>query len=86
VVDFLPFYDSAVAGFLTGIAINIGVKTLAHRDGDDYVKFCMVIPFGNGQGGEICIVEMGMCFNLCPCEILAFRSGRLTHLNLPHEG
>ena len=45
-------------------------------------RICIVIPFGEWQGGEICIYELGLVIKLKAGDILVFPSWRFTHFNL----
>jgi hypothetical protein len=86
VVELLPLYEETTTRCCTGFALNVGVRTEAHRDDGDYRKFCIVVAFGNSQGGDICFAELGLRIKLRPGDVVAFMSGELTHFNLPFEG
>jgi hypothetical protein len=86
VVDVLPLFENTTSSVFTGFALNIGVQTLPHWDKFDFKQFCMVLSFGDAKGGDLCLVEAGLQFELCPGDVVAFMSGQLTHFNLPFAG
>ncbi|KAK0436800.1 uncharacterized protein EV420DRAFT_1241136, partial [Desarmillaria tabescens] len=57
-VDHLPLNDKSVAYPFSGFVINVGISTNGHRDGFDKL-ICAVIPFGDWEGGELCLYEAG---------------------------
>jgi hypothetical protein len=68
-----------------GIVINFCVSTDAHRDWSDNL-LCVVIPFGNWIGGQICLFELGLVIKMKSGDILAFPSCNITHFNLHFSG
>jgi hypothetical protein len=44
------------------------------------------MPFGNWEGGEICLHELGLVIALRPGDILVFPSRNITHFNLHYTG
>ena len=81
----LPFNINSPAQPFSGIVINICVSTTGHRDRSDK-HICVVIPFGDWQGGEICLYELGLIIKLNPGDILIFPSCDITHFNLHFSG
>lgn len=47
---------------------------------------CVVVPFGTWTGGELCLYEAGLVFELKAGDILVFPSSELTHFNLHFLG
>ncbi|KAK0242064.1 hypothetical protein EDD85DRAFT_934815 [Armillaria nabsnona] len=84
-VDHLPLNDQSPAYPFSGFVVNVGVATDGHRDGFDKLA-CVVIPFGEWTGGELCLYEAGFVWRLKPWDILIFPSGRITHFNLHFAG
>jgi hypothetical protein len=69
----------------TGFVLNICVSTTGHRDVGD-LKLCVVIPFGEWEGGEICLYEPRLVFQAGPGDLLIFPSSKITHFNLHMKG
>jgi hypothetical protein len=65
--------------------LNFCVSTDGHRDHIDK-KICIVIPFGEWEGGEICLYELGLVIKLKAGDILVFPSCDITHFNLHFSG
>ncbi|KAJ7748462.1 hypothetical protein DFH07DRAFT_775647 [Mycena maculata] len=81
----LPLNEWSAAYPFGGFVVNVSACTDGHRDGFDKL-FCVVIPFGNWTGGEICLYELGLVFRLHAWNIMAFPSCEVTHFNLPFKG
>ncbi|KAJ7763440.1 hypothetical protein B0H16DRAFT_1414177 [Mycena metata] len=81
----LPLNERSLAYPFGGFVINVSVSTRGHRDRFDKL-FCVVIPFGEWTGGELCLYEPGFVFKLRPWDIIIFPSWDLTHFNLDFEG
>lgn len=81
----LPFHAPPFAGAFGGFALNINVKTSGHRDARDD-GMCVVIPFGKFLGGQLCLYEPGLIFDLRPGDVIAFPSQKITHFNLDFVG
>ncbi|KAJ7498855.1 hypothetical protein FB451DRAFT_1548628 [Mycena latifolia] len=84
-VSQLPLNERSLAYPFGGFVINVSVSTRGHRDHFDKL-FCVVIPFGDWTGGELCLFEPGFVFRLRPWDILIFPSCDITHFNLHFEG
>ncbi|SJL05239.1 uncharacterized protein ARMOST_08605 [Armillaria ostoyae] len=69
----------------SGFVINVGVATNGHCDGFDKIAY-VVMPFGDWEGGELCLYEAGHVWCLKPWDVLIFPSGRITHFNLHFTG
>lgn len=81
----LPFnWDSPIHPF-AGVVINFCVSTNAHRDKLDK-RICIVIPFGEWEGGEICLYELGLVIKLKAGDVLVFPSCDITHFNMHFNG
>lgn len=65
--------------------LNIAACTWAHRDKGDK-RLCLVVPFGDFKGGQLCLYETGFSFNLKLGDVLIFPSCDLTHFNLYFTG
>jgi hypothetical protein len=81
----LPFNANSPAYPFSGVVINLSVSTSAHRDANDK-RICVVVPFGDWKGGEICLYELGLVMQLNPGDILVFPSCDITHFNLHFSG
>jgi len=70
----LPFEPDVLAMYLfTKLVINIGVQTEGHVDPtDDGV--CLVIPFGQWEGAELCLSSPGVVLFLQPGDGVIFPS------------
>ena len=49
-------------------------------------SFCVVIPFGKWEGGQLCLYELGLVLDLQAGDFVLFRSDIITHFNLEHTG
>jgi hypothetical protein len=81
----LPLNAHSPSFPFSGVVINFCVSTSAHRDQSDQ-RICLVIPFGEWEGGEICLHELGLVIKLHPGDILVFPSCEITHFNLHFTG
>ncbi|KAJ7667363.1 hypothetical protein B0H17DRAFT_1251658 [Mycena rosella] len=61
--DALPLGANSPAAPFGGFVINLNVCTWAHLDSGDKL-LCLVIPFGNFKGGQLCMYEAGFCWDL----------------------
>jgi len=84
-VEHLPLDASSPCYPFGGYVVNVRSCTWAHRDSGDK-KLCLVIPFGDYSGGELCLYETGLCFDLKLGDVLAFPSCDLMHFNLHYTG
>lgn len=75
---------SPVQPFL-GFVINLNIASRCHRDKGDKT-FCLVIPFGDFEGGELCLMEAGIVVPLQGGDFILFLSSALTHFNLHYKG
>jgi hypothetical protein len=83
--DHIPFKADPVTRPFAGVVLNFCVSTRGHRDFIDK-WICVVIPFGEWEGGDICFYELGLVIDLKPGHILIFRSSEITHFNLHFTG
>jgi len=81
----LPFNANSPAFPFSGLVVNLCVSTDGHRDLKDK-RICVVIPFGEWEGGEICLYELGLVIKLKAGDILIFPSCDITHFNLHFFG
>ncbi|KAJ7579382.1 hypothetical protein C8J56DRAFT_1058984 [Mycena floridula] len=84
-VESLPFNDYSPAYPLAGYVININVSSGGHADRGDR-KLCVIVPFGEFEGGELVLYELGLVLRLSPLDIVIFPSDRIIHFNLKHSG
>ncbi|KAK0454505.1 hypothetical protein EV421DRAFT_1896424 [Armillaria borealis] len=84
-MDHLPLNERSAAYLFSGFVINVRVATNGHRDSFDKI-ICVVVPFGEWEGGELCLYEAGHVLQLKPWDVVIFPSGRITHFNLHFTG
>ena len=84
-IERLPgFQPSPVAPF-AGLVIIINCITQGHRDDKDKL-FCMVMPIGDFEDGDLCMYEQGLVIHLRSGDLVIFRSSETTHFNLHFVG
>ncbi|KAJ7021638.1 hypothetical protein C8F04DRAFT_1313727 [Mycena alexandri] len=83
--DILPMNATSPAYPFGGFVVNIRVGTSGHRDPGDEL-LCVVIPFGTWEGGELCLYEVGLMFDLKMGDVLLFPSCDITHFNMNFTG
>ncbi|KAJ7745246.1 hypothetical protein B0H14DRAFT_3606520 [Mycena olivaceomarginata] len=64
----LPLHASSPCYPFGGFVINLQACTWAHCDRFDK-HLCLVAPFGTFEGGQLCLYEAGLSFNLLPPEL-----------------
>ncbi|KAJ7231750.1 hypothetical protein C8J57DRAFT_985120, partial [Mycena rebaudengoi] len=62
-VEALPLDAASPSYPFGGFVINLSSCTWAHRDKGDKT-LCLVVPFGKSQGGQLCLYETGVSFDL----------------------
>lgn len=67
------------------LIVNFNVATTAHRDQMDKT-YCLILPIGDFEGGEVCLYEAGMVIRLRPGDYFLFRSQDNTHFNMHFKG
>ncbi|KAJ7826119.1 hypothetical protein B0H14DRAFT_3874122 [Mycena olivaceomarginata] len=65
----LPLHASSPCYPFGGFVINLQACTWAHRDGFDK-RLCVVAPFDTFEGGQLCLYEAGLSFNLRMGDVL----------------
>lgn len=85
-VELLPARESSICQPFSGFVLNVNVETNLHRDPKDLGGLCLVVPFGNFEGGELCLLEPGLVIPLEAGDMTLFHSSRTTHFNLPYTG
>lgn len=45
-----------------------------------------MLPFGDWEGGELCLYEPGITLDLCAGDVVLFPSNQISHFNLCMEG
>jgi hypothetical protein len=83
--EILPLSHRPATYPFPGYVLNIQVCTEAHVDVND-TEVCIVVPFGQYEGGELVLHEAGLVLELKEGDILVFPSHRLTHFNLHFTG
>ncbi|KAJ3040065.1 hypothetical protein HDV00_011514 [Rhizophlyctis rosea] len=74
-----------LCGLFAGVAINIDVQTLSHKDcGDLPWGLCCVICWGKFTGGQIVLDELEAYFDFPGGYVMFFRSAMLTHSNMKY--
>lgn len=83
--DILPGNDIPSVYPFQSLVINFNVHTKAHRDSQD-LTYCLVMPIGSFEGGELCMVETGLVVGLRSGDWIVFRSAEVTHFNMHFKG
>jgi hypothetical protein len=65
--------------------LNLGAETDGHIDPMDD-GLCTVVPFGDWQGGELCLAQPGLVFQLRSGDFVSFPSDEIAHFNLRMSG
>lgn len=81
----LPYGEASPVFPFSGVVVNMNVCTKSHRDPMDRTV-CLVMPIGDFEGGELCLVEPRMVVELQNGDWLVFQSKHVTHFNLPYQG
>ncbi|KAH9911249.1 uncharacterized protein B0H18DRAFT_854571, partial [Fomitopsis serialis] len=81
----LPDNNASAVHPFVALAVNLNVVTRAHRDAQDD-RVCLVLPIGDFNGGELCIVEAGLVIPLRHADFIVFPSCEFTHFNLHYTG
>ncbi|KAJ6545125.1 hypothetical protein B0H10DRAFT_1853024, partial [Mycena sp. CBHHK59/15] len=82
--EVLPLDAASPAFPFAGFVVNVCPCTWGHHDRDK--NLCFVVPFGPFKGGQLCLYEAGLSFDLHLGDIMAFPSCDLTHFNLHFKG
>lgn len=69
----------------TKLVVNLGAQTQGHIDPKDN-DLCVVVPFGEWEGGELCLYQPGVVLELEPGDVVVFPSNRIAHFNLEISG
>lgn len=84
-IDVLPGQHAVPCYPFPGLVLNINVATRLHKDkGDD--SFCVVVAFSTGQGGYLCLKELGLVCKTQSGDVLGFDSQHTTHFNTDYKG
>jgi hypothetical protein len=81
----LPYFGMLPCMPFTGMVYNSGVSTLAHKDGMD-LGFCAVMPFGEWEGADLVLYDIGVVWSAKPDMLIFFLSDCLTHFNTVLKG
>jgi len=75
------------AGLFAAVVINKLVRTKIHKDlGDIKCGICVIICWGDFEGGELVFTELMSCVPFPAGSIIMFRSAIISHYNLPVTG
>jgi len=69
----------------TKLVVTVGAQTEGHTDPTDD-GLCVVIPFGDWEGGELCLYDPGVVLELEAGNVVVFPSDRISHFNLEMSG
>lgn len=69
----------------SSMVLNINAVTDGHRDSKDD-RYCVVIPIGDFQDGELILYEPRISIALRSCNPIIFDSRGITHLNQHYSG
>ncbi|KAJ7480894.1 hypothetical protein FB451DRAFT_1130717 [Mycena latifolia] len=83
--DNLPLNMVSPSYPFAGYMVNFRVATDAHKDTKDG-DWCLIIFVKRGEGGEICLHELGLKINGKTGGMLAFPSKYVTHFNSHFKG
>ncbi|KAJ7023959.1 hypothetical protein C8F04DRAFT_1132826 [Mycena alexandri] len=83
-VDELPLGATSPCHPFGGFVINISSCTWGHRDKDK--NMCLIASMGEHTGGQLCLHEAGLKFDLRLGDVLIFPSCDLTHFNCHFRG
>lgn len=84
-IEQLPLGASSPCAPFGGFVINIDACTDGHQDVKDK-RMCLVAPLGKFTGGQLCLYEGGLSFDLQLGDVLVFPSWRITHFNAHFQG
>jgi hypothetical protein len=84
--DSLPFHEQPLGYPFTGLVVNVNVTTLAHQDDSDACSICMVVQWGDAEGGAVCLYECGLVLELSAGDAVPFLSEEITHFNTDFTG
>jgi hypothetical protein len=82
---YLPLKERSPAHPFSNWVINFCACTTAHRDPGDN-EWCVAITFAAGEGGQLCLYELGLVFDCDVGNMIAFQSSKQTHFNLHIKG
>jgi len=75
------------AGLFAAVVINKLVRTKIHKDlGDIKCGICVIICWGDFEGGELVFTELMSCVPFPAGSIIMFWSAIISHYNLPVTG
>ncbi|KAJ7742005.1 hypothetical protein DFH07DRAFT_750646 [Mycena maculata] len=83
--DVLPLNAASPAYPFAGFMINFRVVTDAHKDSQDS-KWCLIIFVKDGEGGHLCLHELGLKLDGKTGNIVIFPSCWITHFNCHFKG
>ena len=65
--------------------VNLNVQTILHNDSMDKLM-CLVLPIGDFQGGELCLLEPRLKLEVRHGDWIVFDSKDISHFNMPYVG
>ncbi|KAK0442065.1 hypothetical protein EV421DRAFT_1711006 [Armillaria borealis] len=83
--DHLMMNEDSAAHLFGGFVLNFRACMSMHRDTGDYL-ICIIIPFGEFEGGKLCLFKPGLVLRLLSWDAFIFRSVDITHFNLHYSG
>ena len=81
----LPGNNASSVYPFQSLLINFNIHTKAHRDSQDQT-FCLVIPIGSFEDGELCMIETWLVMGLRLGDWIMFCSADVTHFNMHFKG
>lgn len=84
-IEELPGNERPLVAPFSNLVVNLNVATKAHRDPMDK-QFCLVIPIGEFEGGDLCLYEPGLTLRLSNGDLVVFQSADTTHFNCHFKG
>ena|SRR6266498_996201 len=87
VLEVLPCSHMSPVYPFAGYVVNLNVSTRAHRDLQDK-DICLIIVISDDDcdGGELCLVELGLVLALRNGDAIVFASTKITHFNAHFKG
>jgi hypothetical protein len=84
--DSLPFYETPIGYPYCGVAANVNVQTMGHRDSNDAQDNSFISSWGCSCGGQVILAEARLIIHLAVGDGMSTPSESITHLNKGFTG